>query len=63
MQLMDEILSDGKMDRFEKIEKLEAILSAATLLPSDDLSPESIMSVNFLFHLLFVNLVTQLIKA
>lgn len=36
MQLMDEILSDGKMDRLEKIEKLEAILSAATLLPTED---------------------------
>ncbi|XP_049953777.1 egalitarian protein homolog [Schistocerca serialis cubense] len=30
MQLMDEILSDGRMDRLEKIEKLESILSAAT---------------------------------
>ncbi|XP_066997436.2 myosin heavy chain, non-muscle isoform X4 [Anabrus simplex] len=30
MQLMDEILSDGRMDRLEKIERLESILSAAT---------------------------------
>ncbi|KAJ8892209.1 hypothetical protein PR048_004789 [Dryococelus australis] len=30
MQLMDEILSDARMDRLEKIERLEAILSAAT---------------------------------
>lgn len=35
MQLMDEILSDKTMDRIERIDKLEAILSAATLLPSD----------------------------
>ena len=28
MQMMDEILSDGRMDKFEKIEKLETILSA-----------------------------------
>lgn len=35
MQLMDEILSDTSMDRMAKIDKLEAILSAATLLPSD----------------------------
>ncbi|KAK7864898.1 hypothetical protein R5R35_001987 [Gryllus longicercus] len=30
MQLMDEILSDGNMDRFEKLDRLESILSAAT---------------------------------
>lgn len=35
MQLMDEILSNKTMDRIERIDKLEAILSAATLLPSD----------------------------
>lgn len=35
MQLMDDILSDTTMDRLERIEKLEAILSAATLLPTD----------------------------
>lgn len=35
MQLMDEILSDKTMDRIERIDKLEAILSAATLLPND----------------------------
>lgn len=38
MQLMDEILSDKTMDRIERIDKLEAILSAATLLPSDPVS-------------------------
>ncbi|XP_053684664.1 uncharacterized protein LOC128734470 [Sabethes cyaneus] len=35
MQLMDEILSNTTMDRMAKIDKLEAILSAATLLPND----------------------------
>lgn len=38
MQLMDEILSDKTMDRIERIDKLEAILSAATLLPNDPVS-------------------------
>lgn len=38
MQLMDEILSDKTMDRIERIDKLEAILSAATLLPNDSVS-------------------------
>lgn len=38
MLLMDEILSDKTMDRVERIDKLEAILSAATLLPSDSVS-------------------------
>lgn len=35
MQLMDEILSNTSLDRMARIDKLEAILSAATLLPSD----------------------------
>lgn len=35
MQLMDEILSNTTMDRMAKIDKLEAILSAATLLTND----------------------------
>lgn len=30
MQLMDEILSNGNMDRFEKLDRLESILTAAT---------------------------------
>lgn len=30
MQMMDEILSDGLMDKVEKMERLEAVLSAAT---------------------------------
>ncbi|KAL9918726.1 egl_like_exo domain-containing protein [Glossina fuscipes fuscipes] len=37
MQLMDEILSNQAMDRVAKIDKLEAILSAVTLLPSDQI--------------------------
>ncbi|XP_059613250.1 uncharacterized protein LOC132259574 [Phlebotomus argentipes] len=47
MQLMDEILSDTTMDRMAKIDKLEAILSAATLLPSDPVfsqTPDQILS-------------------
>lgn len=39
MQLMDDILSDTTMDRLERIDKLEAILSAATLLPTDQVRP------------------------
>lgn len=38
MQLMDEILSDKSMDRISRIDKLEAILSAATLLPNEPVS-------------------------
>lgn len=41
MQMMDEILSDGRMDRFEKIEKLEAILSAVTGSATDQFSLSS----------------------
>ncbi|CAD1472565.1 unnamed protein product, partial [Heterotrigona itama] len=41
MQMVDEILSDGRMDRFEKIEKLEAILSAVTGSATDQLSSNS----------------------
>ncbi|XP_037820577.1 uncharacterized protein LOC119609745 [Lucilia sericata] len=37
MQMMDEILSNQSMDRVAKIDKLEAILSAVTLLPSDQI--------------------------
>lgn len=35
MLMLDEILSDNKMERSQRIEKLEAILSAASLLQSD----------------------------
>lgn len=35
MLMMDEILSDKTMDRSQRIDKLEAILSAASLLQSD----------------------------
>lgn len=41
MQMVDEILSDERMDRFEKIEKLEAILSAVTGSPNDPFSSSS----------------------
>lgn len=34
MQLVDNILSDSKIDRLDKIDKLEAILSVAALMPS-----------------------------
>lgn len=36
MQLMDSILNDNKIDRLDKIDKLEAILSAATHLPTEN---------------------------
>lgn len=42
MQMVDEILSDARMDRLEKIEKLEAILSAVTTSSNDQLSPNSL---------------------
>lgn len=35
MQMMDEILSDQSMDRVVKLDKLEAILSALTQMPND----------------------------
>lgn len=35
MQMMDEILSNQTMDRMAKIDKLESLLSAATLLSSN----------------------------
>lgn len=41
MQMMDEILSDGRMDKLEKMEKLEAILSAVTSCTTDQLSINS----------------------
>ncbi|EZA61909.1 hypothetical protein DMN91_006383 [Ooceraea biroi] len=42
MQMMDEILSDGHMDKLEKIEKLEAILSAVTSSATDQLSANNV---------------------
>jgi exonuclease 3'-5' domain-containing protein 1 len=35
MMMMDEILADKTMDRLSRIDKLEAILSAATQIPSE----------------------------
>ncbi|XP_054740196.1 uncharacterized protein LOC129245821 [Anastrepha obliqua] len=37
MQMMDEILSDQLMDRVLKLDKLEAILSAVTQMPNDQI--------------------------
>lgn len=51
--MMDEILNDSKMDRSLKIDKLEAILSAATLLPSDQVWT-FIKIVLFIGHLLVI---------
>ncbi|KAJ6646810.1 Egalitarian protein like, partial [Pseudolycoriella hygida] len=39
MHILDEILSNKKMDRYAKIDKLEAILSAATFLPNEQTIP------------------------
>lgn len=36
MQLVDSILSDNKIDRLDKIEKLESILSSAALLQQSE---------------------------
>lgn len=41
MQLVDNILSDNKIDRLDKIDKLEAILSVAALMPSGGGEPEN----------------------
>ncbi len=41
MQLMDELLSNKSMDYMLKLDKLEEILSAATLLPSDQICENS----------------------
>lgn len=41
MQLLDEILSDGRMERLDKIERLEAILSVITSPPSTSGGTES----------------------
>lgn len=61
MQLMDEILSDKTMDRIERIDKLEAILSAATLLPNDPVSKICILNLLSLQLLILVHYFTQVI--
>lgn len=38
MQMLDEVISDGQMDGLEKIERLEAILSAVTCTTNDSSS-------------------------
>ncbi|XP_015114166.1 egalitarian protein homolog [Diachasma alloeum] len=42
MKMVDEILQDGQMDGFERIDKLEAILSAVTCSTSDKLISDSV---------------------
>lgn len=37
MQLMDEILSDARMDRLDKMERLEVLLTAATAATMNEL--------------------------
>ncbi|NP_001136335.1 egalitarian isoform X1 [Nasonia vitripennis] len=44
MQMVDEILSDGQMDGFEKIERIEAILSAVTGTSNETETSESTRS-------------------
>lgn len=44
MQMVDEILSDGQMDGFEKIERIEAILSAVTGSSNETETSESTRS-------------------
>lgn len=54
MQLMDEILSNTTMDRMAKIDKLEAILSAATLLPNDQVIRIRLICMGLLSLLILV---------
>jgi exonuclease 3'-5' domain-containing protein 1 len=44
MQMVDEILSDGLMDGFDKIERIEAILSAVTGSSNDTETSENTRS-------------------
>lgn len=46
MQLVDNILSDSKIDRLDKIDKLEAILSVAALMPTGEVENSSPELVN-----------------
>ncbi|XP_017472530.1 PREDICTED: uncharacterized protein LOC108363624 [Rhagoletis zephyria] len=43
MQMMDEILADQSMDRVVKLDKLEAILSAVTQMPNDQIITSNTM--------------------
>lgn len=43
MQLLDEILSDGRMERLDKIERLEAVLSVITSPPAESGGTESVL--------------------
>lgn len=55
MHMMDEILSNKTMDRFSKIDKLEAILSAATFLPNEQVRKWFCFFDFDLFHFCFVS--------
>lgn len=46
MHMMDEILSNKTMDRFSRLDKLEAILSAATFLPDEQALPVADSSIS-----------------
>lgn len=46
MQLVDSILNDSKIDRLDKIERLESILSAAALLPTENDAPTKTVCSN-----------------
>ena len=43
MAMVDEILANGTMDRMDRIEKLESLLSAATNLASPSPQPKPLM--------------------
>ena len=43
MAMVDEILANGTMDRMDRIEKLESLLSAATNLASPSPQPRPVM--------------------
>jgi exonuclease 3'-5' domain-containing protein 1 len=51
MMMMDEILADKTMDRLSRIDKLEAILSAATQIPSEQVrvNSDSMLAKNYSF--------------
>lgn len=54
MQMMDEILSDQSMDRVVKLDKLEAILSAVTQMPNDQVSARDMGFLNEFPHYMII---------
>lgn len=62
MQILDEILSDKTMDRIERIDKLEAILSAATLLPNDPVCLNEFSFENVILMTHFIHRSLRLFK-